>query len=119
MAELSGIPAEQHVDEVTKEQRRELGRLLKSLTLTVKRFRPIEEAIVTRGGVNTKEIDPNSMQSRLCKGLYFVGEVIDCDAYTGGFNLQIAFSTAYSAAKAISEKTGENSMKMRKNTCIL
>lgn len=104
VAELSGIPAEQHVDEVTKEQRRELGRLLKSLTLTVKRFRPIEEAIVTRGGVSTKEIDPNSMQSRLCKGLYFAGEVIDCDAYTGGFNLQIAFSTAYSAARAISDR---------------
>lgn len=112
VAELSGIPGELHVDEVTKEQRRKLGRLLKALTLTVRRFRPIDEAIITRGGVSTREIDPNTMQSRLCGGLYFAGEIIDCDAYTGGFNLQIAFSTAYSAAKAVCmKKTGENSMK--------
>lgn len=112
VAELSGIPGELHVDEVTKEQRKVLGRLLKALTLTVRRFRPIDEAIITRGGVSTKEIDPNTMQSRLCRGLYFAGEIIDCDAYTGGFNLQIAFSTSYSAAKAVCvKKTGENSMK--------
>lgn len=102
IAELSGIPADRKVDEVTKEQRRELGRLLKRLTLHVTKFRPIEEAIITRGGVSVKEINPNTMESKLCRGLYFSGEIIDCDAYTGGFNLQIAFSTAYAAAMAIS-----------------
>ncbi len=103
VAELSGIPADTRVDEVTKEQRRALGQLLKRLTLHIKRFRPVEEAIITRGGVSVKEINPNTMESRLCPGLYFAGEIIDCDAYTGGFNLQIAFSTAYSAALAVSQ----------------
>ena len=101
IAELSGIPAELHVDEVTKEQRRALGRLLKHLTLHIAGFRPIEEAIITRGGVSVKEINPNTMESRLCRGLYFAGEIIDCDAYTGGFNLQIAFATAFAAADNI------------------
>ncbi len=101
IAGLSGIPADLKVDEVTKEQRRELGRLLKRLTLHIKGFRPIEEAIITRGGVSVREINPNTMESKLCKGLYFAGEIIDCDALTGGFNLQIAFSTAFSAAAAI------------------
>ncbi len=101
IAELSGIPADLKVDEVTKEQRRELGRLLKRLTLHIRGFRPIEEAIITRGGVSVREINPNTMESKLCKGLYFAGEIIDCDALTGGFNLQIAFSTAFSAAAAI------------------
>lgn len=101
IAELSGIPADKKVDEVTKEERRALGGLLKHLTLHVTRFRPIEEAIITRGGVSTKEINPNTMESRLCRGLYFAGEIIDCDALTGGFNLQIAFSTAFAAAGAV------------------
>lgn len=103
IAELSDIPADTKVDEVTKEQRRALGQLLKRLTLHIRRFRPVEEAIITRGGVSVKEINPNTMESRLCPGLYFAGEIIDCDAYTGGFNLQIAFSTAYSAALAASQ----------------
>lgn len=64
-------------------------------------MRPIEEAIITRGGVDVSQIDPRSMESKLCKGLYFIGEVLDVDAYTGGFNLQIAFSTAYSCADKI------------------
>lgn len=98
VAELSEIPADKKVDEVTKEQRRALGALLKHLTLHVTYFRPIEEAIITRGGVSVKEINPNTMESRLCRGLYFAGEIIDCDAFTGGFNLQIAFSTAFVAA---------------------
>lgn len=102
IAELSGIPGELHVDDVTREQRQELGRLMKHLTLHIKRFRPIEEAIITRGGVSVKEIRPGTMESKLCPGLYFAGEIIDCDGYTGGFNLQIAFSTAYTAAMAIS-----------------
>lgn len=103
VAKLSGIPADKKVDEVTKEQRRELGRLLKGLTVHISGFRPVEEAIVTRGGVSVKEINPNTMESRLCPGLYFAGEIIDCDGYTGGFNLQIAFATAYSAALAVSQ----------------
>ena len=102
IAELSDIPGELHVDDVTREQRQELGRLMKHLTLHIKRFRPIEEAIITRGGVSVKEIRPGTMESKLCPGLYFAGEIIDCDGYTGGFNLQIAFSTAYTVAMAIS-----------------
>lgn len=90
---LSGIPASRKVNAVTREERRALGMLLKDLTLTVTGFRPIEEAIVTAGGVPTKEIDPKTMQSKLLPGLYFAGEVIDVDAYTGGYNLQIAFAT--------------------------
>ena len=101
IAELSGISADKKVDEVSKEERRELGRLLKHLTLHITGFRPIEEAIITRGGVSVKEINPNTMESRLCKGLYFAGEIIDCDAFTGGFNLQIAFSTAFTAASGV------------------
>lgn len=90
---LSGIPASRKVNAVTREERLTLGALLKDLTLTVTGFRPIEEAIVTAGGVPTKEIDPKTMQSKLLPGLYFAGEVIDVDAYTGGYNLQIAFAT--------------------------
>ena len=73
---------------------------LKDLKVTVLRTRPVEEAIVTRGGVDTKQIDPRSMQSKLVSGLYFAGEVIDVDAYTGGFNLQIAFSTGRLAGQS-------------------
>ncbi len=74
---------------------------LKDLPLTITRARPIEEAIITSGGVSVKEIDPKTMQSKIVKGLYFAGEVIDVDAYTGGFNLQIAWSTARLAADSI------------------
>ena len=79
-----------------------LVNLLKDLKVTVNGFRPIEEAIVTSGGVNVKEVDPKTMQSRLCSGLYFAGEVLDVDAYTGGFNLQIAFSTGHLAGESAS-----------------
>ena len=95
---LSGIAPEQKVNGITKEQRRKLGELIKAFPVRVSGFRPIDEAIVTSGGVSVKEIDPRTMESKLCPGLYFAGEVIDVDAYTGGFNLQIAFSTAYAAA---------------------
>ncbi len=95
--ELLGIPSEKRVDEITKEERRRLVGLLKNLTLDIERFRPIDEAIITRGGVSVKEISPKTMESKLCGGLYFAGEIIDVDAYTGGFNLQIAFSTARAA----------------------
>lgn len=90
---LSRIKPSTKVNQVTKAQRAELVNLLKDLKVTVLKTRPIEEAIVTRGGVDTKQIDPKTMQSKLVKGLFFAGEVIDVDAYTGGFNLQIAFST--------------------------
>ncbi len=95
---LSGIAPEQKVNGITREQRRKLGELIKAFPVRISGFRPIDEAIVTSGGVSVKEIDPRTMESKLCPGLYFAGEVIDVDAYTGGFNLQIAFSTAYAAA---------------------
>ena len=101
VVELSGILPEKRVDEISKEERKALGRVLKGLTLDISGFRPIEEAIITRGGVSVKEIDPKTMESKLCPRLFFAGEIIDCDAYTGGFNLQIAFSTAYAAAMAV------------------
>ena len=90
---LTGIKPSTKVNQVTREQRAKLVSLLKDLKVTVLRTRPVEEAIITRGGVDTKQIDPRTMQSKLVPGLYFAGEVIDVDAYTGGFNLQIAFST--------------------------
>lgn len=94
-----GIDPRKKVNEVTKEERRRLLEALKSMRVKLSGFRPIEEAIITRGGVSVKEIDPKSMRSKLCEGLYFVGEVLDLDAYTGGYNLQIAFSTAVAAAR--------------------
>lgn len=95
---LSGIEGERRINQVTREERIKFGQLLKAFPLTVKGFRPIEEAIITSGGVDVREINPKTMESKLVKSLYFAGEVIDVDAYTGGFNLQIAFSTAYCAA---------------------
>ncbi len=95
---LSGIPAEQKVNCITKEQRRKFGELIKEFPVRISGFRPIEEAIITSGGISVKEINPKTMESKLVQGLFFAGEVIDVDAYTGGFNLQIAFSTAYTAA---------------------
>ena len=103
IVDLSGIPADKKVNSITKEQRRALIQTLKGITIPILRPRPIEEAIVTSGGVCVKEINPKTMESKLVRGLYFAGEVIDVDAYTGGFNLQIAWSTAYAAASAISE----------------
>lgn len=96
---LSGISGDKKVNQITAQERKKLAELLKNLTVTVKKFRPVEEAIVTSGGVNVKEVDPKTMESKLCKGLFFAGEVLDVDAYTGGFNLQIAFSTAHAAAE--------------------
>lgn len=94
---LSGIDPRTKVNSITREERHKLVNLIKSLTLNVKGKRPISEAIITSGGVNVKEINPATMESKLSEGLFFAGEVIDVDAYTGGFNLQIAFSTAYLA----------------------
>jgi len=95
--EKSQIPEDKKVNEITKEERKRLLQLLKKLEFTIKSFRPVEEAIITSGGINIKEINPKTMESKLIKGLYFAGEIIDVDAYTGGFNLQIAYSTGYTA----------------------
>lgn len=97
VAQRTGISADKKANSITKEERARLAATLKSLKLSVKGKRPIEEAVITRGGVNVKEIDPSTMQSKLCQGLFFAGEVIDVDAFTGGYNLQIAFSTGYLA----------------------
>lgn len=98
---LSNIDPYIKVHQINKQQRLDLCTLLKGLSFTITGVRPIEEAIITRGGVNTKEINSSTMESKMVKGLYFCGEVIDVDAYTGGFNLQIAFSTAYLAGSNV------------------
>ena len=95
--ELSGINPDKKVNEITKKERQKLVEILKKLEIKIDGFRPIEEAIITSGGIHIKEINPKTMESKLIKGLYFAGEIIDVDAYTGGFNLQIAYSTGYTA----------------------
>lgn len=97
----SNIPEEKQTDQITKEERRKLAEILKKLEFKIKGFRTIDEAIITAGGINIKEINSSTMESKLVNGLFFAGEIIDVDAYTGGFNLQIAFSTAYLAAKNV------------------
>lgn len=101
---LSGIPEHTKVNTLTKEQRRKILSLFKDIPLRLRSFRPIDEAIITSGGISVKELNPKTMESKKIKNLFFAGEVIDVDAYTGGFNLQIAFSTAYLAAKSASER---------------
>ena len=98
---LSGIPEDTKVNAITRAQRQKLLRLFKAFPVSVTGTRPIAEAIVTAGGVSTKEINPRTMESKLVQGLYFAGEVLDLDAYTGGYNLQIAWSTGYVAGKSI------------------
>ena len=95
----SEILPDKKISEISKEERKKLVAILKNLEFTIQGFRDIEEAIVTAGGISVKEIDPKTMQSKLVNGLYFAGELIDVDAYTGGFNLQIAYSTGYTAGK--------------------
>jgi len=97
MVKLSGIEPNKKVNQINREERTKLCEIIKSLPLNITGFRPIEEAIITSGGISVKEIEPKTMQSKLVEGLYFAGEIIDIDAYTGGFNLQIAFSTGYMA----------------------
>ncbi len=97
----SAIAHDKRVNQITREERQALVHTIKHLDYTLLRLRPIDEAIITRGGVKVSEIDPKTMQSKLCEGLYFIGEVLDVDAYTGGFNLQIAFATAHSCAQHI------------------
>jgi len=98
------IPGELQANALKKENRRALVGLLKDFSLTITGKRPVAEAIITSGGIKISEIDPKTMESKLVKGLYFAGEIIDCDAYTGGFNLQIAWATAYAAAMAAARK---------------
>lgn len=101
IVQLSGIPGETPVSSVTRGMRESFCRLLKDLPLTVKGALPVKDAIITRGGINVKEINASTMESKLVKGLYFAGEIIDVDAYTGGFNLQIAYSTGALAGRSI------------------
>ena len=101
LVRLSGIPEDTKVNSITREQRRALVQLFKAFPVSVSGARPVSDAIVTSGGVSVKEIDPRSMQSKLVQGLYFAGEVIDVDAYTGGFNLQIAWSTGHMAGETM------------------
>ncbi|AWI05201.1 NAD(P)/FAD-dependent oxidoreductase [Clostridium drakei] len=100
---LSGIDSIKKVNLITKEERKNLVNLIKNLSLNIKGLRPISEAIVTAGGVNVKEIDPSTMKSKILNNLYFAGEIMDVDAYTGGFNIQIALSTGYLAGTKIDE----------------
>ncbi len=100
---LTGIDTRKKVNSITREERKRILSLLKSFKINLSSFRPIEEAIITSGGIEVNEISPKDMQSRIVSGLYFAGEIIDVDAYTGGFNLQIAFSTGYLAGKSVAE----------------
>ena len=104
MVELSGILPEKPVHEVTRTERQNFCELIKNLPITVTGVRPIKEAIITQGGVSVKEVNPSTMESKLANNLYFAGEILDLDAMTGGFNLQIAWSTGYLAGSSIKEK---------------
>lgn len=95
--DLSGINPNKKVNEISKKERLNLIEILKGFSITICGFRPVEEAIITAGGINIKEINPKTMESKIVKNLYFAGEIIDVDAYTGGFNVQIAYSTGYTA----------------------
>ena len=106
IVELSGIPADKQVNAVTKEERAGLIKTIKELSLCVTRLGGYDEAVITKGGVDVKQISPSTMESKLVKGLFFIGEVLDVDALTGGFNLQIAWSTAQAAAKAVLKAEG-------------
>ncbi|WP_270475030.1 NAD(P)/FAD-dependent oxidoreductase [Clostridium cochlearium] len=101
---LSNIPEDKKVNSITKEERRNLCSLIQNLKMKIKGFRPIKEAIVTSGGINVDEINPSNMQSKIIPNLHFAGEVIDVDGYTGGFNIQIAFSTGYLAGTMVGDK---------------
>lgn len=99
IVELSGIAPNKKVNEITKEERKKLVHLLKNFEVVIESFRSVEEAIVTSGGIDIKQVNPKTMESKIIENLYFAGEIIDVDAYTGGFNLQIAYSTGYTAGQ--------------------
>ena len=101
MIELSGISPEKKVNEISREERHRFAALMKDFRMTLTGLRGFQEAIITRGGVSVKDVDPGTMESRHVKNLYFAGEVLDLDAVTGGFNLQIAWSTGYAAGNSI------------------
>ena len=96
---LSKIDKEKKVHQITRDQRENLVNIIKNLKVSISGFMPLDMAIVTSGGINTKEINPKTMESKIVKGLYVVGELLDVDAYTGGYNLQIAFSTGVASGK--------------------
>ena len=104
---LCGIDPHKKVNAITREERQRLVHKLKHLTVTVMNTRPIEEAVITSGGIDVREVDPKTMESKFVSGLYFAGEILDVDAYTGGFNLQIAFSTGYLAGGSAADKLNE------------
>ena len=101
MIRLSGISSDKKVNEITREERKRFSQNIKELELTITGLRGYNEAVITKGGVSVKEINPTTMESKKVPGLYFIGEVLDLDAVTGGFNLQIAWSTGVSAARAV------------------
>ena len=105
---LCGIDPHKKVNAITREERQRLVHKLKHLTVTVMNTRPIEEAVITSGGIDVREVDPKTMESKFVSGLYFAGEILDVDAYTGGFNLQIAFSTGYLAGGCAADKLNES-----------
>ena len=109
MVKRSGIDPDTQANSVTKQQRRQLLELTKGFPVEIKGLRPVEEAIITSGGVKVREVDPKTMESKLVRGLYFAGELLDVDAYTGGFNLQIAWSTAVAAGMAAGEEREKGS----------
>ncbi len=96
---MSGIDPNKKVNEITKAERKALVSILKDMKFDISEFASIKNAVITSGGVSVKEINPKTMESKICPGVFFAGEIIDVDAYTGGFNLQIAFSTGYLAGK--------------------
>ena len=100
MVKLSGIDPEKPVNEITRQERLDFVKLIKNLPMEITGTRSFNEAIITRGGVNVKEINPSTMESKLVKGLYFAGEVLDVDTETGGFNLQVAWSTGHLAGES-------------------
>ena len=101
MIRLSGISSDKKVNEITREERKRFSQNIKELELTITGLRGYNEAVITKGGVSVKEINPTTMESKKVPGLYFIGEVLDLDAVTGGFNLQIAWSTGVAAARAV------------------
>jgi predicted Rossmann fold flavoprotein len=101
MVDRTGVPGDTKVHDIRKEQRRKLLETLKDFSVEISGPRPVEEAIITAGGVKVGQVDPKTMESKLAPGLYFAGEVLDVDAYTGGFNLQIAWATGYAAGQAV------------------
>ena len=104
LAERTGIPGDTKVHDIRREQRKKLLETLKDFTVPLTGTRSVEEAVVTSGGVAVGEVDPRTMESKKAKGLFFAGELLDVDGYTGGFNLQIAWSTGYAAGLAAAER---------------